>query len=277
MAVVVVRWGVADTHADIAFEEMSSWPKSGVTESGWLLASEEMGKALELDSSHPTYLQRMSRLLTIRMAMRPDEVEALGMRGLVYIEQSINVRPKWPLSWANLALLKYRLGIHDDRFNEAIVNATIFGPWEPSVHSQIAGIGAGAWAQMHETTQNAVMDNIERGLLSPVHGSPLAVVNAINRNLQTLETGFLPKLGDVLAHSDWTKNGQAAEAALSVQYWRVFKTGQRQLLAIKLAEVLARAGNTGLVGGMDDKTVISNICPYLPRKPKFAEFCKNRG
>ena len=276
VAVVSLRWGLADWHADIAYVEMQGWAKEGVTEESWNLVHDEMIAALQLDPTHPTYLHRLGRLSIVRMSMKRDQKAELGREGLDYLERSLQVRNQWPLTWSSLAMLKHRLGEHDARFNEAIVNATTYGPWEPGVHAQITGVGVGAWNDLSEVARTALMGNIDRGLRSPVSGAPGAVVGAIRSNIPGMDVDFVRRLGALLVEVEWLARSRSALADLSLSFWDVFSLAQRRILAVKIADVAARSRNTRLLERLEDEGRMSIICPLLPRNQKFVRFCSDK-
>ena len=277
VAVVAVRWGIADRRADVTYQEMRVWAKEGVSEESWIIAHDAMLEAIELDPSNPAYLHRLGRLSVIRMSMKRNQRSELGREGLDYFERSILVRDQWPPTWSSLASLKHRLGEHDARFNEAFVNATTYGPWEPGVHSQIAGVGVGAWKTLPEEARAALLGNIDRGLRSPVGGAPGAVVDAIKANMLGADVDFVRRLGTLLAELEWLARSRPALADLSLSLWDIFSLDQRRILAQKVADVAALGRNVNLLKRLEREGRMSSICPLLPRNQKFARFCNDKS
>ena len=277
VAVVSVRWGLADRRADVAYQEMKVWATEGVTEERWVIAHDAMLEAIELDPSHPTYLHRLGRLAVIRMSMKRGQRSELGRQGLDYFERSILVRGQWPLTWSSLASLKHRLGEHDARFEEALFNATNYGPWEPGVHVQIAGVGVGAWQALSEGARAALLGNIDRGLRSPVGRVPAAVVAAIKANMFGIDVDFVRRLGALLAELEWLARSRSALADLSLSFWDIYSLEQRRMLALKVADVVARSRNTSLLNRLEKEGRMRSICPLLPRSQKFVRFCTDKA
>jgi len=85
--------------------------------------------------------------------------------GLDLSRQSVQLRPRWPYSWANLALAKAYLNQNDDEFATALKKSARFGPWEPSVQSTLAEAGMVQWNGLDKSLRQVVSDNIYRGLL----------------------------------------------------------------------------------------------------------------
>ncbi len=78
---------------------------------------------------------------------------------------SVQQRPRWPYSWANLALAKAYLNQNDPEYAAAMANAARFGPWEPSVQSTLTEAGMVQWGGLDKSLRKTVVDNIYRGLL----------------------------------------------------------------------------------------------------------------
>ena len=90
-------------------------------------------------------------------------------------------RPNWPYSWANLALMKASVQQFDHEFETALIKAIKLGPWENAVNISVAEAGLLGWAALTPATQNAVIENIERGLKrnTPVLKKRLKIINKL--------------------------------------------------------------------------------------------------
>ena len=78
--------------------------------------------------------------------------------------EAIRMRPNWPYSWANLALMKASVNQFDTEYEQAINQAVMLGPWENAVNISVAEAGMLGWSTLTPDTQAAVMKNIERGI-----------------------------------------------------------------------------------------------------------------
>ena len=74
------------------------------------------------------------------------------------------LRPHWPYSYANIAMMKSALNQYDDEFSDAITQATRFGPWENAVNVTVTVAGFAGWHKLTEQTRRLVIENTERGL-----------------------------------------------------------------------------------------------------------------
>ena len=78
--------------------------------------------------------------------------------------KATQVRPNWPYRWASRALRKASGRQFDTEFEGALIKAVTLGPWENSVNISVAEAGLLGWTSLAPSTQNAVIENIERGL-----------------------------------------------------------------------------------------------------------------
>lgn len=99
--------------------------------------------AIELHPSFALYTDTLSTVLQWQALNNKnfeetivllDEAENLNL-------QSTLNRPAWPVTWANLAYIKWLKGEIDDTFANYLNNASLFGPNNPDVHKAVAQIG----------------------------------------------------------------------------------------------------------------------------------------
>jgi hypothetical protein len=273
IAIVSVRWGLADYYADIAYQEIQSWSDGDISEASWQHAQEQMLIANELAPGNGVYLHRLGRLVTTRIVMQPGQKKVLGPIGLDYFERALLVRRQWPATWSELAVLKHVLGEYDARFEESIAKATKYGPWEPGVHRQIAIVGSASWQSLSEPARFNVLGNIERGLSSPSIGASAAVAAALKDSSATVDVGFFQSLGGILVKIEWPNKNQLGLADLTLTYWDSFTSVQRNSLTVKVVDVMARTGDPTLIEQMEKSGIVSAICPYLPMNDKFSRLC----
>ncbi|MBD3645967.1 MAG: hypothetical protein HUJ31_00640, partial [Pseudomonadales bacterium] len=99
LAFVAGKWGLADYYAERSYEVMLSWRDAdALTDSSWQEAHDALARALELDSTHPTYHHRMGRLYHVQMRLDPLQRGKWGARAKDHFHQSIVVRPYLPLT-----------------------------------------------------------------------------------------------------------------------------------------------------------------------------------
>ena len=96
----------------------------------------------------------------------PKNKEAMPSRREAYThyKKAISLRPTWPYAWANLAMVKYRLGETDDEFYHAMHKADELGPWEPGVQSVIVDIGLHYWNSLSRSERTFILNMIDKSL-----------------------------------------------------------------------------------------------------------------
>jgi len=72
------------------------------------------------------------------------------------------LRPHWPYSWANMALMKSHLNQFDAGFIHSFNQAEKFGPWEISSNLAIAQAGLNGWEHLSHSMQDKTVQAIER-------------------------------------------------------------------------------------------------------------------
>jgi len=133
----------------------------------WTRARESLREANALDPRQPAYVESIGRLYHARaLPLPPAEPLArdYAAQALDYYRQSLARRPGSPYAWANVALMKGRVGDLDEEFHAALKNADALGPWEPDVQIAVADAGLSNWAQLGEESRAAVRASASRAL-----------------------------------------------------------------------------------------------------------------
>jgi hypothetical protein len=171
LAIMAVRHGWADLGAFQGRAFMKSWDKrpEAPGAADWALAQSRLEHALALDPGEPGIAEDLGRLHEMRTrAGLPavagmDTAAELG-RALDYFNLSLARRPTSPYTWANIALVKARLGAVDAALLRAVGNAAMLGPWEPEVQVALAEVGFRHWNRLPKATQEVIHAAIGRGL-----------------------------------------------------------------------------------------------------------------
>ncbi|MCJ8341133.1 MAG: hypothetical protein MJK10_21940 [Pseudomonadales bacterium] len=77
-------------------------------------------------------------------------------------KQAIKLRPKWPYSWANLALIKSHQQQLDVEYLYAVNQAVRFGPWEISSNEALVQAGFNGWLKLSKNSQQITIDALVR-------------------------------------------------------------------------------------------------------------------
>lgn len=181
--VLAVRNGWADLYAEPAKSFLQDSRDAGVTlsEAQWQAIHANLQRALSLTPHDPVTLTELGRLHRIQLesdTLAPAEIERHGHLALGYYEQAALRRPAWPWGWSNSALVRYEL--YQDKsaaYQQALINAAYFGPWEGQVERVIIDLGLDTWATLSSAAQQAVLASVDRALKRQPEGLA-ALVNA---------------------------------------------------------------------------------------------------
>ena len=77
---------------------------------------------------------------------------------------AIEARPGSPYTWANLAVMKYRLGDTGPAFEKSLLNAANLGPYEPEVQQIVADLGLAVYDEVAPATRAAVERMVAAGM-----------------------------------------------------------------------------------------------------------------
>lgn len=100
-------------------------------------------RAIDLHPSFALYTDSLSAVLQWKAL---DENDSLTKMELLNEAEELNLtslqhRPSWPATWANLIYIKWLKNELDDSFQNYLSKASFFGPNSPEVHSVLATIG----------------------------------------------------------------------------------------------------------------------------------------
>jgi hypothetical protein len=266
---LVVRQGLADGIADEALTEITSWNEATLEAVQVHSTLALMLRASELDPGHPTYLHRLGRLSHILMGLELAQRDDWAGHAKDYYRQSLAVRPAWPLSWANLALVKSDLLEFDAEMDIALANATSFGPWEPGVLLIVTRIATTHSQYLSTEIRSTVAANVARGLLSPVKGVAAKIEDMLSHATPNQE--LVASLEDMLVTSDWNRNPDQL-MRIALQYYSLWKPASLDIIRVSLVSEIVTRPHT--VRFVSEKKRLLQLCPYLPRKPKFRNACQ---
>jgi hypothetical protein len=153
-----VRYGVAGTaQANASRElEMMSRIRGGVVAPWW---RDDLTRAVAYVPADPFARETLALVTTLNSNEQSDFEEA--QRNLV---AAIEARPGSPYTWANLALVKYRLGDTGPAFEKALVNAANLGPYEPEVQQIVSNLGLAVYDEVQPATRAAVERMVAAGM-----------------------------------------------------------------------------------------------------------------
>ena len=120
---------------------------------------------LALTPDDPNLIEHMGVFHNLRASASAIGSDAWRLnlaQALIYFRKSADLRPTSSYTWANIALVKYRLGQIDAEFFAAMHHALDFGPWEPGVQLIVADAGIGAWDKLDGDLRGRVSEDLRR-------------------------------------------------------------------------------------------------------------------
>jgi len=164
------KWGIASAGHSFAMWHFESWQKSTTPPDvrTWKWVHEAMHWSLRLDPGNAEYSNDMGRLYdytAMNMVEHESQIHPLQIISLSFFRQATRLRPAWAIAWANLALLKHRIGIIDVEFDHALDSAMQLGAALPSVQLVVAEIGVSHWQHLSVAMRRKLLANIHNGLV----------------------------------------------------------------------------------------------------------------
>ena len=197
-----VRYGVTSTAAANATRELDRMGriKGGEVAPWW---REDLSRATAEVPGDP-FLREALALMMIRNNNDPEVFEEAGK----HLVAAIQARPGSAYTWANLAVVKYRLGDTGPAFEKALVNAIALGPYEPEVQQMVTDMGLAVLDEVAPPTRAA----IERALAAGMKRNATEILQIAARRGRL--DAACPLLGGVPrpAASKWTQLCQSMEA-----------------------------------------------------------------
>jgi len=123
----------------------------------------ELYKARDLNPGNPNLFEDLGRFHAVRverghaydMAVRESRQQSL-----TWFRQALERRPTSGHAYANVALMKFRLGEIDQEFSGALEQALLRTPWEPQVQLIAIELGLASWQALSDPGRKAIQDSI---------------------------------------------------------------------------------------------------------------------
>jgi hypothetical protein len=148
---------VAESNAAISSH---AWARAAPSIDAWLKIRNELLRAERLAPNSPSVSESLGVLHATRAGSRELLVYSRD-----YFLRALEARPTSPYTWANYAAVKYLLGETGPAFETALVNAVLFGPWEPRVQRIVADVGLAVYGEVKPPARAAIAANVHSGML----------------------------------------------------------------------------------------------------------------
>ncbi len=183
----VLAWGLADVFSHQALRYERQWITTGVvqTQQDWDAAIKWTQFAITLNPLNPNYYELLGRLHFWRFFIPDSPVEsfeqaqAIVNTGVEPLKRSIEMRPTWPLAWANLLQLKSIGGQIDYEFEQVWDKSVELGDWEPGVQTILLESGLIHWAIFNEVMRAKTVAMFVSMTSKPF--SELRAINVVDR------------------------------------------------------------------------------------------------
>jgi hypothetical protein len=148
---------------------MLEWAKAKRTPGPgeWGAVRDAVQAAHGIEPDNPLFVEELGRLYEWRtrgLDPRQPVVRAFLARALEEFRTAARMRPASPTAWADIALVKFRLGALDSEFYAAAERAARLGPWEPGVQRVLAEFGLSGWNVLSPQGKALAVAAAERGL-----------------------------------------------------------------------------------------------------------------
>ncbi len=172
-----IKMGLANLHFYTTHQLTKQWQQNNTIQNNndFEQALASIKTANQLHPDNPYYL--ITEALVYEWGaienISDNNKDYLNKAKKQYLEAS-NKRPTWPVTWATLAILKWRLGELDQDMIDYLVQANKFGPNKPEVHEAWLEIGLFLYQQKSPLTSQII-----HGLRKHLH---LMLQSRSNRN-----------------------------------------------------------------------------------------------
>jgi hypothetical protein len=166
LAVTALRMARADWLFSRSTLSMAEWSAKDVRPDfeSWLAVRDDLARAVQLEPRDPRSLEGLGVLHAGRDAPVGNDRSGFQEQARDYLRRAAATRPTSPYTWANLALVKYRLGETDGEFRNALRQAVNYGPWEWEVQAIVADVGLAMLPELAPEERSLVETMVMNGM-----------------------------------------------------------------------------------------------------------------
>ncbi len=151
---------------------VTSWQEQGNTQTieEYQLAKTAIESAVDSQPSHPLYQDLLGQVSEWGAIAGYEEAESSLRLAKAHYLRATQLRPLWPVTWASLAMVKWRLQEFDDEMLLYLQRASELGPQKPEVHILYVKLGMALYANNHPmllTIRKEFYHRVALGLSAP--------------------------------------------------------------------------------------------------------------
>lgn len=185
VAIMAASRGIANFYYFPAEKNLLSWDQSSGRDDRKVQHTDQLLQvAMQWDVSNPDILEAHGRFLDRSVEDQyfwQTGAEQAYRQALRDFRQTAVQRPSSPWVWINIALMKTKLQQYDALMQQALVQSTRLGPWEPLINVRVADIVLASWERLSEPTRRVASVAVGRGLQQ----DRLAMLQVIQRHRHT--------------------------------------------------------------------------------------------
>lgn len=172
-----LRFGGASLDYYYVQNIIEKWQVGGEQQqkSNYIIAKDSIHKAEASHFSHPLYADLSGQIVEWGVVAGYEELDYLSQAKAHYL-RAASMRPAWPVTWASLAMIKWRLNEFDEEMLSYITKADVLGSQKPEVHAFFAEIGLALYQVNHPFYRNIreqTQARVVLGLRNPESREPI--------------------------------------------------------------------------------------------------------
>ena len=166
-----MRFAFANLAFSNANQKLIQWSKDGEVRQDMSIeeAKDLMQTATGLNASYAMYADALGQIVEWGVHTGIYEQSQLELAKEYYLKASES-RPTWPVTWANLAMIKWRQQQFDEELSEYLNKASQYGSQTPEVHLLFVQLGLSLYKDNHPfyiEIKDTVRSRLALALLHP--------------------------------------------------------------------------------------------------------------
>jgi len=171
------KWGVAAISHSLAMNHLETWQEKHKTPSlqSWQWSYDALLLASKLDANNAEYQNDLGRFYDFSTAMMQgvnQSKDSLQHQAIDAFRLATSLNPSWAIAWANLALMKHKVGEMDGEFTLSANQALRLGAALAPVQIMMSEVAVAGWSELSVALRLTMLDNIHHVLQSR-HGYKL--------------------------------------------------------------------------------------------------------